>query len=91
MKILESIQKLAIKTIGREITPTDIQLFKVLHRSAHFNQKASNSLFDDDMISVIFELQKLGHVKYDGYDIVIMKSFYPFMTWMIENAETEEN
>jgi hypothetical protein len=91
MKILESIQKIAVKKIGREITPTDIQLFKVLHNSSRFNKKADNGLFDDDMMSVIFELQKLGHIKYDGYDIVIMKSFYPFMTWMIENAATEEN
>jgi hypothetical protein len=88
MEILESIQDIAVRTIGRKLTATDVRLYSVLHNANKAHSVAKNGLFDEDMLVVLRELDKQGHVTYNEAtnEVVIKKSFYPYMIWMIENS-----
>jgi hypothetical protein len=93
MSILEAVQTVARSTIGREVTPTDIRLYSVLHRANRSFNIAKNELFDDEMIMTLRELDQQGHIRYDeaNNDIVIKESFYPYMIWMIEQSPVRDN
>ena len=77
--ITEEINKIAMRSIGREITKTELRLYAYIDYVMKNEQKLDPRRCNQDDRDVLSILKKEGHIEGGASGLAITKEFYDYM------------